>query len=222
MVVVRFNSGKVGYLGCMACKNDLKCGRLIFDETRGNQMNKVQLAATAAALLLLAGCDTTSAIAPYSASTTNVLAFQTALKPQGGNVKVGDFTAAEYTKPSCRLAGSLDVTAGKSYEQYIKDAMQTELFTAQVYDVNSPVTISGRLDTVKVNTFGTGSWTLGLQVTSNRDPVGYHVTVVHSFATSYSAMSACRNATSAFTPAVQDLIGQVVTNPGFGKLAGKQ
>jgi len=185
-------------------------------------MHKVFVAAVAAcALASLAACDTTTAVAPYTASTPNVLAFQSALKPGGSSVKVGDFTSTASGKPSCRLAGELDVTAGKSYGEFIKSALQTELFTAQVYDVNSPVIISGNVDEVKVNTFGTGSWTLGLQVTSNRDPVGYHVQVVHNFASSYSAVSACRNATASFAPTVQDLLGQVVNNPGFAKLAGK-
>lgn len=178
--------------------------------------------ALAASLVAVAACDTTSAIAPYSPSTSNVLAFQSALKPSATTVSVGDFTqAAGVAKPSCRLAGSLDVTSGKAIEQYIKDALQTELFTAQVYDVNSPVKINGRLDEVKVNTFGTGSWTLGLQVTSNRDPEGYHVQAVRTFSSSMSAMAACQNATNAFAPTVQDLIGQVVSNPGFAKLTGR-
>lgn len=179
-------------------------------------------AALAGAALILAACDTTSPVAPYSPSTANVLAFQSALKPSGNSVKVGDFTStAADSKPTCRLAGALDVTPGKTIEQYVKDAMQTELFTAQVYDVNSPVAISGRLDEVKVNTFGTGSWTLGMQVTSSRDPTGYHVQAVRTFKTSFSATAACQNATNAFAPTVQDLIAQVVNNPGFGKLVGR-
>jgi hypothetical protein len=188
----------------------------------GKTMNRIWVgAATIGALALVAGCDTTTAVAPYSASTPNVLAFQSSLKSSGGTVRVGDFSSPDSAKPSCRLAGGLDVTAGKSYGEYIKDAMQTELFAAQVYDVNSPVTITGSVDEVKVNTFGTGSWSLGLQVKSNRDPVGYHVRVVHNFATSYSAYSACKNATAAFAPAVQDLLGLVVNNPSFAKLTGK-
>lgn len=173
-------------------------------------------------LVTLTGCDTTSAVTAYSPSTPNVLAFQSALKPMAGGVKVGDFKAAPgIAAPTCRLAGSLDVTSGKPLEQYIRDAMQTELFTAQVYNVDSKLTLSGTLDEVKVNTFGTGAWTLGLQVTSSADPVGYHVQVVRSFQSSYSAVSACRNATNAFAPTVQDLLSQVVSNPGFSKLVGK-
>ena len=179
-------------------------------------------AALAAAAMLLVGCDTTSAVMGYAPSTTNVLAFQSALKPSGATVKVGDFTAgAGVAAPSCRLAGALDVSQGKPLQQYVRDALQTELFTAQVYDGASPVTLKGNLDEVKVNTFGTGSWTLGLQVTSNRDPVGYHVSATREFKTSYSAIAACQNATNAFAPTVQDLLGQVINNPGFAKLVGK-
>jgi uncharacterized lipoprotein YajG len=178
-------------------------------------------AAMAAAALILAGCDTTSAVASYTPSTPNVLAFQSALKSKGTMVKVGDFSAADsIEQPGCRMAGTLDVTSGKPIQEYIKNALQTELFTAQVYDVNGPVTISGNVDTVKVNTFGTGAWTLAMTVTSNVDPVGYRVEIVRQFATSYTAIAACQNATNAFAPSVQDLLGQVVNNPGFAKLTG--
>jgi hypothetical protein len=174
-----------------------------------------------AAGLSVAGCDTMSPAAPYAASTPNVLAFQSALKPRGQQVRVGDFTsAAGVQAPTCRMAGTLDVTSGKTLAQYLKDALQTELFTAQVYDSAAPVVINGKLDQLQVNTFGSGSWTLGLQITSNQDPVGYHVTTVHTFASSFSAMAACQNAVNAFAPSVQELLGAVVNHAGFSKLAG--
>lgn len=182
----------------------------------------IATAASAAAAVVLAGCDTTSPMAGYTPSTNNILGFQAALKPTGSNVKTGDFTAGPGIEiPTCRMAGKLDVTAGKPLEQYVKEAMQAELFQAGVYDVNSGVVINGRLDQLKVNTFGTGSWELGLQVTSSKDPLGYHVQATREFKSSYSAMSACQNATNAFAPTVQDLLGKVVTDPGFGKLVGK-
>jgi len=186
-------------------------------------MQKVVLgAALAASVLVLAACDTTSPMAGYTPSTNNILGFQAALKPSGSTVKMGDFAAGPGVEiPTCRMAGKLDVTAGKPLELYVKEAMQAELFQAGVYDVNSGAVISGTLDQLKVNTFGTGSWDLGLQVTSSKDPVGYHVQATRSFKSSYSAMSACQNATNAFAPTVQDLLGQVVSNPGFAKLVGK-
>lgn len=185
-------------------------------------MQKLVLgAALAGSMMMLAGCDTTSAVVGYSPSTTNVLAFQSALKPTGKAVRVGNFGAAPGVAiPTCRMAGALDVSQGKPPAQYVRDALQTELFTAQVYDVNAPVTINGHLEELKVDTFGTGTWTLGLQVTSSADPVGYRVSAVRNFKSSYSAYSACQNATNAFAPTVQDLISLVVSNPGFAKLAG--
>ena len=185
-------------------------------------MKMISGVALAGVALALAGCDTTSAVMGYAPSTTNVLAFQSALKPNGTTVKVGDFSVGpNVSAPSCRMAGALDVSQGKPLQQYVRDALQSELFTAQVYDGSAPVTISGRLDEAKVNTFGTGTWSLGLQVTSNRDPVGYHVATTRQFKSSYSAIAACQNATNAFAPSVQDLLGQVISNPGFAKLVGK-
>jgi hypothetical protein len=181
--------------------------------------NHIKCLAIIVSLTALSACDTTSPVAGYTPATANVLAFQSALKPTNTLVKVGQFTSAsDIQTPGCRLVGSLDVTAGKSLDQYMKDALQTDLFTAQVYDVNSPTSISGKLDELKVNTFGTGSWTIGMQVTSNRDPAGYHVTVVRPFKSSYVAEAACHNATNAFAPTVQDLMAQIVGNPGFAKL----
>ena len=187
-------------------------------------MNKILLTfAGCAALLVLSACDTTSAIVPYTASTPNMLALQTKMRPIGGRLRVGDFAMASgVEKPGCRLVGQMDVTSGRPIEEYVKNALQTEIFTAQLYDVDGSVVISGQVDEVKVNTFGTGSWTLGLKVTSNRDPTGYHVETVKRFGTSYIAEAACRNASNAFAPAVQDLLGQVFSNPGFDKLAGRQ
>lgn len=182
----------------------------------------LMISAVAGGLLMLAACDTTSPMVGYTPSTANVLGFQGAIRPTGGTVRVGDFSAAPgVAVPGCRMAGSLDVSAGKSIDQYVKEAMQSELFAAQVYDVNAPVVINGRLDELKVNTFGTGSWTLGMQVTSNRDPVGYHVQAVRTFKTSYTAVAACQNATNAFAPTVQDLLAQVVGNSGFNRILGK-
>jgi len=180
-------------------------------------------AALAVAAVAVAGCDTTSPMAGYTPSTTNILGFQSALKPTGTMVRTGDFASGAGVEiPTCRMAGKLDVTAGKALDQYVKEAMQAELFQAGVYDTGAGVVINGRLDELKVNTFGTGSWTLGLQVTSNKDPAGYHVEAVRSFKSSYSAVAACQNATNAFAPTVQDLLGQVVNNAGFARLVGKK
>jgi len=178
------------------------------------------LGGAVAVLLALGACDTTSPAVGYMPSTQNVIAIQGAMK--GGKVAVSDFATGPglNTRPLCRLDGPLDVTAGKPMGQYLKDAMESELFQAQALDTKSPVVISTVLNEMKVGTLGTGSWTLGLQVSSNKDPQGYYVRVDRPFSSSYTAVGACRNAVNAFAPTVQQLLGEVVNNPDFGKLSG--
>lgn len=170
-----------------------------------------------AASLLVAGCETTSAY-PYKASTENVLAFQSALS--GTPVRVGNFEAAPgiKTSPNCRLMGPVEVVPGKTMQQFIKEALQEELFMAQAYKTDAPVAINGRIDRIDLNTIGTGSWDIAMTVFSDRDP-GYQVETKFPFSSSYSAVNACRNAAAAFSPAVQGLLGKVVAHPGFKKLA---
>ncbi len=177
-------------------------------------------AMVAAVSLGVAACETTTAI-PYQASTQNVITAQGVTKASNAKVTLGAFTAATGAKkPNCRMMGEVDVAPGKSIEVYIRDAMQTELFMAGAYDQSAPVTVSARIDEVDLNTMGTGSWTLGMSVTSTADPTGYSVTTTYPFASSFSAEGACKNAAGSFNPAVQELLGKVVSNPGFRKLVG--
>lgn len=176
--------------------------------------------ATIAALsagALLAGCETTTSY-PYQASTQNVIAFQQTL---GTNkVRLGAFTRDPgiNTTPSCRMLGPVDVSPGKTMEQYIHDAFQTELFQAGALVQSGAPTIMGRLDAVDLNTVGTGTWSLTLTLTSDRDSAGYQVTSSHSFSSSFSAASACNNAAAAFGPAVNALIAKAIADPGFRRI----
>ena len=61
-----------------------------------------------------------------------------------------------------------------------------------------------------------------MSLTSSADPSGYQVTTTFPFSSSFSAVSACKNASAAFGPAVNDLIAKAVANPGFARLAGRQ
>lgn len=183
----------------------------------------IKLLAIAGAALALAGCETTTSY-PYQPSTQNVMAFQSALAPSNTKVQLGAFTRnqAINTTPNCRMLGPVDVAPGKTMETYIRDAFQAELFQAGVLSSSSGAAISGRLDAVDLNTMGTGSWTLTMSLTSSADPSGYQVTTTFPFSSSFSAVSACKNASAAFGPAVNDLIAKAVANPGFARLAGRQ
>jgi len=168
---------------------------------------------------LLAGCETTSS-RPYKASTDNILAFQDALQESGKTVKIGNFSASEGvdTSPTCRMMGALEVSPGKSPVEFIESALKEELFEAGVYDNASSNAINGNIKEMKFNSFGTGKWTINMNVSSANMPNGYDVSTEYSFKTSYSAIKACQNVVDAFTPAVQDLLSKVVASPDFVKL----
>lgn len=168
---------------------------------------------------LLAACESTSSL-PYQVSTQNVIAAQRVLTDDGNNVSVGAFTASEEVeKPICRLAGQLDIAPGQEIETFIRDAFESELFMTGAYDPNGTA-ITANIDTLAVNTFGTGSWEIAMTVQSEADPVGYQVTSTHTFASSFSAVAACQNAATSFNPAVQNLLSDVVNHPGFAALTG--
>ncbi|MGH6978975.1 MAG: hypothetical protein ACRED4_06765 [Brevundimonas sp.] len=182
---------------------------------------KIKMIALSCVALAVAGCETTTSY-PYQPSTQNVMAFQSALAPSNTKVQLGAFTRDPgiNTTPACRMMGPIDVAPGKSMEVYIRDAMQAELFQAGVLSSTTGSSISGRIDAVDLNTLGTGSWSLTMTLTSSADPTGYQVATVFPFSSSFSAVSACKNASAAFGPAVNDLISKAVSNPGFNRLAG--
>ncbi|NKB37709.1 MAG: hypothetical protein GKR93_11145 [Gammaproteobacteria bacterium] len=170
-------------------------------------------------VLLLSGCETTTS-RPYSESTDNVLKFQSILGKADIKVHLGGFSEnPEIGELTCRLMGPVDVASGKSKAEYIKEAMQKELFLAQVYAVDSEVEITGLLDSATFSSVSPAFWELGFTISSDKSE-GFSITTKYPFKTSYSAYSACQNVADAFGPAVQQLIDNIVSHPEFGRLVG--
>lgn len=169
-------------------------------------------------MLFISGCSTTNPI-PYKASTSNVIAIQQALGTSGSKVNLGSITIAPGVEenPLCRLMGPVIVAPGRSPAQYIQDAFQEELFMAQVYAPDAPVSIDGRISELSFSSVSPAHWKLAMTVSSNRSP-GYSVAINYSFRTSFDAFSACKNVANAFAPAVQELLQQIVTHPQFSAL----
>lgn len=171
------------------------------------------------AITLLSGCETTNSI-PYKASTANVISIQQNLKNKGSKVSVGSVVSAQGVQesPMCRLNGPVTVAPGKTIPQYIKDAMQEELFMAQVYQPDASTIIDGRIESLSFSSMSPASWDITMSVKSNTSS-GYTVSVKYPFDTSWTAYSACKNVADAFGPAVQELLKQVVNHPQFASLA---
>ena len=181
----------------------------------------IRYVCAAAAVLTLCACETTSS-RPYTPSTSNIMAFQSALKDDGTKVQLSAFSAGADVNESmtCRALGALEVAPGKTPVQFVESAMRDELFAAGVYDQSNGNVIRGEVTQLKFNSFGTGSWDIALKLSSESLPEGYSVSTKYKFKTSYSALKACQNVIDAFTPAVQELISAAVADPEFKTLAG--
>ena len=200
--------------------NDLSPRSILVAGIQGKYMPKY--VAVAVAVVSLAACETTSS-RPYTPSTDNIMAFQSALTDGGEKVQLSAFTTAAGVESdmTCRALGALEVAPGKTPVSFIEGAMRDELFAAGVYDQKDGSVINGKVTNLEFNSFGTGSWKIALQLSSDAFPQGYEVSTDYSFKTSYSALKACQNVIDAFTPAVQDLIGKAVADPNFGSLVAE-
>ena len=180
--------------------------------------NLITTCVVTVAAVLSVGCSTTNSI-PYKASTSNVITLQNTLKANNTKVTLGTFTMGNGVTEElmCRLMGPVKVAPGKTLSAYIKEAFQEELFLAQAYDTNAPVTIEGRIEKLSFSSVSPANWEIAMRVSSNKSP-GYTVAVKYNYETSFDAWSACKNVADAFSPAVQELLRQVVADPQFTKL----
>lgn len=171
-----------------------------------------------ALIMLATGCATTNSV-PYKASTANIIAIQQKLKDTNAKVNVGTFTTAAGIdeNPNCRMLGPVKVAPGKMIAEYIKEAFQEELFTAQVYDQNSTKTINAKIEQLEFSSMSPAAWDIKMSV-STKDFSGYTVSVHYPFETSFAAYSACKNVADAFGPATQELLKQVINDPQFIQL----
>ncbi len=181
-------------------------------------MKRFRILLIAGLAMVAAGCATTNSI-PYKASTGNVIAIQQTLESSGKKVSVGNVSMAPGVEesPTCRLMGPIKVAPGKSLAQYIKDAFIEELFIAKAYAATSETVINAEIEGIKFSSVSPASWDIAMSV-SSPGSTGYLVSVNYGFDTSWDAYSACKNVADAFGPAVQALLGKVVTHPQFPDL----
>jgi hypothetical protein len=90
---------------------------------------------------------------------------------------------------------------------------------AGAYDPKSTIIVHGRLEEINFNTTpGKGKWSLKLAISSKTNP-GFTVDSAYEFSADWIYFNACQQVAQVFVPAVQQLIGQVVSDPRFKQLA---
>jgi len=164
--------------------------------------------------ILISGCAYNTA--PYGASVANVT------KIKAANIKAVSVAPFSSTNPgnstiTCRAAGP--VTVKPSFESYIQSALIDELKLSSVYDPDSKIVISGRLESIDFSSGITdGNWSIALTISNNQSQ-SFTTKSTSPFSGSFVADKACQEVAQAFSPAVQKLIHDVVSNPQFANLA---
>ncbi len=119
----------------------------------------------------------------------------------------------------CRGPAQVSTPDDISFESYIEQAFIDELKSAGVYDPKSTIVVHGRLEEIDFNTTPSkGRWSLKLAISSKTNQ-GFTVDSAYEFSADWTWFSACRQVAQDFVPAVQQLIGQVVSDPRFKQLA---
>lgn len=175
-------------------------------------MKRIIIASIIAASLT--GCST-FATNRYAVSVDNVQALKA---NKGKQVKVGTFTSFEpgLNVIVCRGAGPVKSPDGEPYAEYMRKALVDELKMSEIYSNEAPVTLTGQLNSLDFSS-NSGNWNMSLTVNSTN---GQSLTVNenYKYTTSFVGETACNQTALAFMPAVQDLIGKLVTNENFKTL----
>lgn len=175
----------------------------------------------AISILVLSACSNTPQ--RYGISTNNNITLKTLKSTGVGNVNVGPFTRTADLSNNCRLLyGNITLPDKMSFEGYIQNGLIEELKAADLFDdKNAKISLTGVVEQLSFSTLtsilGGGSWDIGLRVNSSNGKSTY-VSEHYEFDASGQAWTACSQTANAYTPAVQDLLGKLITSPEFKSL----
>lgn len=167
------------------------------------------------ALGLLSACSTMTP-ARYSISVDN----NQALKAhQGHSFRLASVTASGDYNPNCRLAGPIQAADGMTIPQFVEKAFNDELKFAELYSEDG-TQLRGDLTTISFSSskgLTNGNWALAMTLTSSNG-ASMDASVSYDFKSGFDAITACNQTAQALTPAVQDLINKIISDPRFASL----
>lgn len=151
----------------------------------------------------------------YVASEKN-LAVLRAIKYQMPKIRIADFGADDPNMATlvCRMSWPLYAPAKLPYAMFLAGAMRDELTREGLYASNDGIAVTGRLDSINFDSFGSGKW----QIVATFSVEGKTpVTVKHEtvFPVAFGAASACRSVRDNLVPAMQEFLFAVYSDPQF-------
>lgn len=170
------------------------------------------------ATVLFTGCGIKTSEYNVSADNVQKLRDYKELK-----LDVSNFTATKAGESSilCRLAETVSTPKGESFEEYIKDALISELKMAGTFDKNSDLKVSGNLNNIYGSTmFGDAYWEINVTITSTNGK-SLTVNTKREYPSSYLASTACNNMGTSFSPTIKQLIADILNHKDFPSLLTK-
>ena len=159
---------------------------------------------------VISGCSTYTP-QRYSISADNNVALKSI---NADDIDVGSFRGPSSFDNACRAAGPIAPPDGMSFAEYIQKALTDELKVAGLYDRENPkVTLSGTLEYLSFSSsrgLTGGTWDIGLRVNSDNGKSTF-VSEHYEFESGFIADTACKQTAEAYYPAVQNLIGKLVS-----------
>lgn len=155
-----------------------------------------------AGAFLVSGCMSFP-IPPYPVSVENINNAKK-LKSSGVQVKMLPVTAAgdgNSTEATCRAAGPVKLTEGKTFGSYVGDALRDELSMAETLSEKAPNTIAIFFKDIEFRTSGGSKWIIDSEVIYNGRKIP--VALIQEFEGSFMADNACREIANNFPIAVR-------------------
>jgi hypothetical protein len=154
----------------------------------------------------------------YVAPESNLAALR-AIKDGMPKMRIVDFGADDPTMTTlvCRMSWPVYAPAKLPYTLFIAGAMRDELTREGLYSSDDGIALTGRLNAINFESFGTGKWKIeGAFSVDGKAPVV--VTHETTFPVALGAASACRSVRDNLVPAVQAFLFAVYADPRFQAL----
>ena len=163
---------------------------------------------------VVSGCSTYSANR-YSVNIDNVVELK---KLQPAGISIGEFTSSGENRSQimCRGVGPIKTPDDESFAEFIRNAFLDEFRLSEIYDAEGVVEITGNLDSIDFSS-GDGLWEMELTVSSTNGRV-ISVSENYAYKSSFYGETACNQTAQAFMPAVQNLVGKVISSSEFSGL----
>ena len=167
-----------------------------------------------AVMLLTTGCGYSTP--KYSMSIENAKKFKQVSQKSTTKINVGQFqSSGQDGFIMCRVAGTINTPNGKSYSEFIKDAIDAELTISDLQDTSGLV-LSADLKKIELASNPINAyWDIQMMFDVNGEK--FEVGNMYNFNAAFNAEEACNQSANAFQDAVQGVVSSLASHPTFIK-----